>query len=137
LGDFGRGRWPWRAFCTNSENDREQLRGQAFVDEPVFGSKDVFLGLRGLPTPRWRKADSNFWSHLERDAGAENIGKQMEDPARVAVVRVTAALIEEVRFARDSPLEGTGFELSVPLGGGDGFEPVLVPVGPDSEPTLP
>src|SRR5271167_273628 len=26
------------------------------------------------------------------------------------------AVIEEVRFAEDSPLEGTGFELSVPLG---------------------
>jgi hypothetical protein len=40
------------------------------------------------------------------------------------------------RFAHDSLLEGSGFELSVPLGGG-GFEPVLVPVGSDSEPTLP
>jgi hypothetical protein len=38
---------------------------------------------------------------------------QQQTPSRLANF---PALIEEVRFARDSPLEGDGFEPSVPLG---------------------
>jgi hypothetical protein len=39
------------------------------------------------------------------------------------------ALIEKIRFARDSPLEGSGFELSVPRQMGNGFE-ALSETGP-------
>src|SRR6202011_1789133 len=48
-------------------------------------------------TRRWREKDSNPRS-----------------PARETTLR-DCLLIEEVRFALDSPLEGTGFEPSVPL----------------------
>jgi hypothetical protein len=47
-------------------------------------------------TRRWREKDSNPRS-----------------PARETTLR-DCLLIEEVRFAADSPLEGDGFELSVP-----------------------
>src|ERR1700732_560805 len=50
-----------------------------------------------IPAPRWREKDSNPRS-----------------PARETTLR-DCLLIEEVRFALDSPLEGAGFEPSVPL----------------------
>ena len=43
-------------------------------------------------------------------------------------INISAAL-KEVRFAMDSPLEGSGFELSVPRQMGNGFE-ALSETGP-------
>ena len=53
-------------------------------------------------TRRWREKDSNPRS-----------------PARETTLR-DCLLIEEVRFALDSPLEGAGFEPSVPLAASEG-----------------
>ena len=49
----------------------------------------------------------------------KKVGSQGKSGSRLAIF---GALIEEVRFARDSPLEGTGFEISVPRELRFGFE---------------
>src|SRR4030081_2838969 len=80
-----------------------------------------------IPSPRWREKDSNPRS-----------------PARETTLR-DCLLIEEVRFALDSPLEGDGFEPSVPRQKDNTFEtyPRAVhrtdsPVeGPGFEPSVP
>jgi hypothetical protein len=51
-------------------------------------------------THRWRKADSNSWSHFRANTGAD--------------WHMQATMIQDIEFALDAPLEGSGFELPVP-----------------------
>ena len=57
----------------------------------------------------WREMDSNHRYLRERSLLLPR--SELAFEARVAI---PGGLIEEVRFARDSPLEGAGFEPSVP-----------------------
>ena len=54
-------------------------------------------------------------ANLERESAAA--------PARESTLAFLRGILEEVRFALDSPLEGSGFELSVPRQVGKDFEP--------------
>ena len=54
-------------------------------------------------------------ANLERESAAA--------PARESTLAFLRGILEEVRFALDSPLEGSAFELSVPRQVGKDFEP--------------
>ena len=76
----------------------------------IFG--DLIERVRFAKTLRWREMDSNHRYPRERSLLLPR--SELAFEARVAI---PGGLIEEVRFARDSPLEGDGFEPSVPRWG--------------------
>jgi hypothetical protein len=68
-------------------------------------------------TPRWSKGDSNSWSHPHALGSKNACPLRRSSDARFAEMKNALAQ----RFVPDSPLEGDGFELSVPRS--DALEP--------------
>jgi hypothetical protein len=91
----------WRALGLSADRAENAARKRA-----LFGALIEESGSH--MTRRWREQDSNPRSP-ERETG------QRSSAAPILIAERRQKDPEEVRFAADSPLEGDGFEPSVPL----------------------
>jgi hypothetical protein len=80
----------------------------------VMEKNDRIRAMCETIAPKVFRLNENRQSEAVDPAGAPPTSSLAAAPARESTLAFLRGILEEVRFALDSPLEGSGFELPVP-----------------------